>query len=103
MATTHLKREPLIGVTDPGWTEIRSVMASIVSDSDEQSLTLQHNGAGKPSELLIIRVNDDQTGEPAGWLIHYMPASGRESQVLTSSGQLTPRIAREYFDAYSYT
>lgn len=99
MATTQLKREPNIGVENPDWPDIRSTMSSIVSDGDEQSLTLQHNGAGKPSELLIIRVNDDQTGEPVGWLVHHTPSSGRESRVLANSGELAPRVGREFFGA----
>jgi hypothetical protein len=99
MATTQLKREPNIGVANPDWPDIRSTMSNIVSDGDEQSLTLQHSSAGNPSELLIIRVNDDQTGEPVGWLVHYIPSSGRESRVLTNSGELAPRTAREFFGA----
>ncbi len=92
MATTQLKREPNIGVANPDWPDIRSTMSNIVSDGDEQSLTLQHSSAANPSELLIIRVNDDQTGEPVGWLVHYIPSSGRESRVLTNTGELAPEL-----------
>ncbi len=99
MAITHLKRDPALDAADPEWRDVRDVMQQILTDDDEQCLTLQFSDGGKPTELVVIRVNDDQTGEPVGWLTHYLPANGRDSLVLAGSDSHGQRSAREYFGA----
>jgi len=99
MATTRLKREPNPDIVAPKWPGVQVVMQQILVDDDEQSVTLQFDGVSKPSELVIIRVNDTQSGEATGWLVEYISGDGQELTVLTSAYQNETSVTREFFGA----
>lgn len=97
MNKTQMKREPGFDLDHPEWSDIRSMMQSILVDEDEQALTLRFSADAKASELVIIRVNDTGTGEAVGWLVHYIPASRRESRVLMTDDGPGTYVTLEFF------
>jgi Immunity protein Imm1 len=97
MSKTQLKREPGFDLDHPEWSDIRTMMQSILVDEDEQALTLQFETEARVSELVIIRVNDAGTGEAFGWLVHYIPASRRESQILMTDDGPGTHVSLEFF------
>lgn len=97
MSKTQMKREPGFDLDHPEWSDIRTMMQSILVDEDEQALTLQFETDARVSELVIIRVNDAGTGEALGWLVHYIPASRRESQILMTGDGPGTHVTLEFF------
>ena len=99
MATTRMKREPDLNVSDPTLTDIQNVMEQILVDDDEQSLRLEFCEGNRPSQLSIIRVNDAQTGEATGWLVEFNSADKMSLVVLTASDRPGATVVREFFGA----
>ena len=97
MTKTSAMREPGLDVVRPRWSDVQSIMQQILVDDGEQALSLRYETDTNASELVIIRANDASTGEAVGWLVHYIPASGRASQILTTNDPPGTYVTLEFF------
>jgi hypothetical protein len=87
--TTRMVRDQNINKTNPTIDDVRQVMDLMPNDDEEQCLELsfEKSVAGQvflSSRLLIIRVNNCDTGSQIGWLVEHSAPKGKGCKLLAT-------------------